>query len=181
MNDSAKLAVKPLSLTDVEPENTAATYQMPKAQAKELLVELVASGGLVVNEAGDVDKMSISAFADRIGWSERTMYNWIDSDPDWDAKVFKAISKIHGAKRVARVLRGVFTQASLGKQAQAELYLRHFWPDYISPKAEVEHDLSKGFADLINQAQKGNIIDGQVVEPDALPDGSAPDTGTHTE
>lgn len=124
--------------------------KMPQPRVKERLAEFVASGGLVMAEGDEPKRMSMETFAHLVGWSRQTMYDWMDADPDWDAKVMNSITRVHGAKRVARVLRGVFVQASMGKSQQAELYLRQFWPEYKAPKEEKEHTFT-GLADLYKQ------------------------------
>ena len=146
MNDANPAQIRPIS-TDPEALNRvslcnvchtehAPIIQLPQDQAIPLLAEFVASAGLIQEEGEDPRKMSMEEFAHLIGWSRRTLYVWIKSDPDWDARVFAAIRRVFGPKRIGRILRGVYVQAALGKQPQAELLLRQFWPDYVAPKEE---------------------------------------------
>jgi hypothetical protein len=146
--------------------------KMPKEAALPKLAEFVAGAGLIQIEGERLPKrMSMEMFAHLVGWSRRQLYNWMDSEENWDAQVFSAINKVHSAKRVARVLSGMYIEAAAGKIQQGEFYLRHFWPEYKAPKEEKEHtftglaDLYKAHADSMKGTSEGVII---VDNPDLI-------------
>ena len=142
--------------------------RMPKEAVISKLAEFVAGAGLIQIEGERLPKrMSMEVFAHLVGWSRRHLYRIMDEQDDWDAQVFAAINKVHSAKRVARVLSGMYMEAAAGKVQQGEFYLRHFWPEYKAPKEEREHTFT-GLADLYAahdkskaEATEGVIIDDQ--------------------
>jgi hypothetical protein len=151
--------------------------KLVKELALPKLAEFVAGAGLIQIE-GELKprKMSMETFAHMTGWSRKQLYRWMDSEENWNEQVYAAIRNVHSAKRVARVLSGLYVQAAQGSGAQAEMYLRHFWPDYKAPKEEKDITFT-GLADLYkahasSQDPLEAPIEGEVIEQNAIGSGN---------
>lgn len=169
------LAAKPQNIENVE--ITAAQL---------MYIDYTALGGLITNEAGELGtigedgefhtgrKANMKDFAQYLGTTRQTLWNWQKSIPGFWDRVAARRKEMGGHYRLQKVWNGVYMKAAAGNPQAAALYLANFGgPDFHMPMQKVEHNLGGGMADLLNQArereriQNNQPIDGEVIDAPA--------------
>lgn len=110
-----------------------------------------AAAGLSVDEDGNMVKITAADFADSIGVSRQTLYDWQKSIPNFQDRVKIRRKEIFTSTRENLIWRGLFLRAAKGDHKQAEMILSHF-SDYVPPTQRHEVKLN-GLADLAKAAR----------------------------
>lgn len=163
-----------LTVTPVSSDQIAAECkQVPVWQAKEVLLDFIASDGIGFDQDGNETRLNMGQLALMLGYSRQTLYNWMKADPEWELKLAKRMVQVWGGgRRIGKVWRGIYEAAKLGKHEQATMFLSHF-SNYKPPAQKIENEITiAGFADLVQQAQEEGIIDVTDDSTPALSSGS---------
>ena len=120
-------------------------------------VDFCAVGGLITEDDGSLKPMTITAFADAIGVTRQTLYDWKKSIPNFWNHVKKRRMELGSGTRLQKVYNGLFLKASAGTPEAVKLYLQIF--DGWQPPSQ-KHDIDvRGLGDLVNTARNKKIID----------------------
>lgn len=149
-----------------------AANQTPLPAQQQAWIDYRALNGLIFDaeqEASDGDfkmrKMPVGEFADKLGVSRRTLYDWQNSIPEFWVKVNARRAELAPQSRLAKLQEVWYLKAlAMNDWRITDAWLRNFDPNYREPKQKVEHDIGSGMADLINakrqqQIQQRNVID----------------------
>lgn len=116
-------------------------------------VAFVAVGGLIPDPDGEKTaiKMTTGQFAERVGVSRQTLYDWRESIPDFWQKVAEKRKAIGSKERLSNVWNGVYLKAATGNPEAAKLYLANYDDNFRMPTERRETNTGSGFADLVAQ------------------------------
>lgn len=142
-----------------------------KEQVMPLLINLVAGGGMVLDEDGNAKKMSMEVFGHKVGYTRMSLYRWIDEDKrDFDIKVMQAMPAVYGnPRRIAKLMNAMFVEGAKGSVQAAEAYMRNFGKalEWKTPTTKLEHDVGNNLADLIAASQrKSKEAERKVIDAD---------------
>ncbi len=116
---------------------------------QQMYVDFCATGGLRVEEDGEATPITVTDFAQDLGVSRWTLYNWQKIIPNFQARVAQRRKEIGSGIRTSQVWKGIFAKARSGDPAAGDMWLTNFDPNYKSPRQKVEHEVGKTFVDLI--------------------------------
>jgi len=126
-------------------------------QRKDYYITYVAAHGLSVEEDGTYTKITAQEFADKIGVSRKTLYQWQKDIPSfWDLVKIRR-KEIFTQNRENAIWRGLTLRALKGDYKQAEMILSHFG-DYTPPAQRHEVKVS-GLGELYNMARQKRLKD----------------------
>jgi len=154
------------------PADIKAVDLTPPSDLQQAWIDYRALNGLIIDgeqtdSAGDfkMRKMPIHEFADRIGVSKQTLFNWQNSIPEFWVKVNQRRIELAPQSRLAKLQEVWYLKAmAMTDWRITDAWLRNFDPNYREPKQKIEHEIGSGMADLINakrqqQIQQRNVID----------------------
>lgn len=126
--------------------------------------------GLITESDGEMKKVSVNQFAEKLGVDRTTLYSWTRRIPNfWDlVDERRKVLFRHGA-RTAKVWNSLFIAATVKLNVQAQsLWLLNADKSFKIPSTKVEHSATGGLADLIDSARgikdkHDNVIEGEVV------------------
>lgn len=140
------------NLTDEKPAVSGESPELAKLKvAQDYYITFYAGAGLSVNDDGEIFKVTASEFANKIGYSRQTLYDWQKSIPDFQARVKARRKEIFTSNRENVIWRGLLLRAAKGDSKQAEMILSHF-SDYVPPTQRHEVKLG-GLVDLAKIAR----------------------------
>jgi hypothetical protein len=124
-----------------------------RAYQQDQYIAFTAVGGLIPDPEGDKTaiKMTTGQFAERIGVSRQTLYDWRERIPDFWAKVAAKRKEIGSKDRLNHVWNGIYLKAAAGNVEAAKLYFANHDDDFRMPMERRETNTGSGFADLIAQ------------------------------
>lgn len=111
-------------------------------------IDYCAIGGMLTADDGGVTPTTITAFADMIGMSRQTLYDWKKSIPNFNERVKQRRIDLGSGTRLAKVYNGLYLKAATGNPEAVKLYLQIF-DGWKPPKQEVEMEHNFGLADLV--------------------------------
>ena len=133
-------------------------------------ITYLAVGGLRLDEDGDMKQLKLRDFADQLGVTRQTLWNWRKNVPNLAQMVRDRRKEMFSVDAESLVWKGVMLRAAKGDAEQAKMFLSHF-SDYQLPTQKTEQSVEvKGLGDLIKAAliaKRGEVID-------ATPDTSLP-------
>lgn len=139
---------------------------------QELWIDFNALGGLVINDEGGIDKMTVNEFADKLRISKTTLYEWRKSIPFFWDKVGERRKVLGSQARTTKVYNGLFLKGAAGNPQAAALFLANHDPNFRMPSQQVEHSAGDGFSDLVaamknaKDKQKAKPIEAEVIDVD---------------
>lgn len=137
------------------PPATADTADAVKLRAfqHDQYIAFVAVGGLIPDPEGDkaAIKMTTGQFAERIGVSRQTLYDWRELIPDFWQKVAAKRKEIGSKDRLNHVWNGIYLKAAAGNVEAAKLYFANHDDNFRMPMERRETNTGSGFADLVAQ------------------------------
>lgn len=152
-------------------ESQIAPEKLLKYQ-QEQWIDYCAVAGIIATPDGEIEKLTIQDFAERIGVSRRTLVRWKTSIPNFWDRVGQRRMELGGQERLSQVVRGVFLKARTGDPGAAKLYLGMF-AGWQPPAQKHEVKTDGGLADLLNVARERkrleatNIQEGEIVDVSA--------------
>lgn len=153
------------------PEQVAEVNLKILSDSQQSWIDYRALNGLIFDPTrsdatGDtlIRKMTIQEFADTIGVTRQTLYDWQSSIPDFWGKVNARRIELSGQSRLAKLHEVWYLKALAMKDWRiADAYLRNFDPNYIEPRQKVEHELGNSWAALLDAKRKRDAVEGEVV------------------
>jgi hypothetical protein len=149
----------PPTVMDAEP-----VKQMALNEAQRLYIDFTAVQGLLVDEDGNIERMTATEFARKIGYSRTTLFNWQKQIPQFWDLVKTRRAELGGNNRITKVYNGLFLKGSAGDAPAAALWLANHDPDFRMPNQKMEQTGGRGLADLLQIARKAEnerkVIDG---------------------
>jgi hypothetical protein len=146
-------------------------YQMLTLQ-QQAWVDYNVLQGVMLESDGEMSKMSVREFADKVGVNRTTCYAWTKAIPNfWDLVNMRRKEMFKGA-RTAKVWNAVFLAATvkLNPQAQA-IWLANADDKFRMPNQTVTHEAGGGLMDVLEIARKRklqvdaqNTVEAEVVE-----------------
>lgn len=127
------------------------TYQ------QDMWIDYNALGGLVIDDTGNISKMTVDDFAARLGVSKQTLYNWRKSIKGFWDRVASQRKTLGSQARTVKVYNGLFLKAAAGNPQAAALFLANHDPNFRMPTEKVQHELGDSWSALIRN--KNNVID----------------------
>jgi len=133
----------------------------------EQYIAYTAFGGLIPDPNGEAAavKMTATTFAQQLGVSRQTLYDWRDSVPNFWERVDVKRREVSGRDRLSKVWNGVFLKAASGNAEAAKLYLANFDPNFKMPSQKVEVDATDSLVDALTLARnRRQVIEGETVD-----------------
>ena len=137
-------------------------------------IDFCALGGLLTDDDGKLNPMTISQFSTLLGVSRQTLYDWKKLIPDFNDRVKQRTIELGGSPaRIAKVYNGLFLKASAGNSEAAKLWLQAF-AGWKPPKKEIDIEHNFGLADLVSK--KKALIDQEKKVIDVTPENGNSET-----
>lgn len=133
----------------------------------EQYIAYTAFGGLIPDPNGEAAavKMTAQQFADQVGVSRQTLYDWRESITNFWERVDAKRREVSGRDRLSKVWNGIFLKAASGNAEAAKLYLTNFDPNFKMPSQKVEVDASDMLVDALSLARnRRQVIEGETVD-----------------
>lgn len=130
---------------------------------QELYIDYLAVGGFITKENGEITRMTVAEFAEKIEVSVQTLYNWRESIPNFWDRVNTRRRKLGSEMRVQRVWAGLYLKAAAGNPKAAAIFLANHDKEFRMPTEKVEHELGNTWASLVrkkSQTLEGEVVDG---------------------
>lgn len=117
--------------------------------------------GVIVQSDGEMQKVSISDFAQQLGVDRVTLYRWTKSIPRfWDLVNERRKEMFDGA-RTAKVWNALFISATVKLNPQSiAMWLANSGTDFRMPSQPVEHEVGGGLADLMQKMRQRQLGEG---------------------
>lgn len=126
--------------------------QKTLTEQQERYVSYKAVNGVMVSVGDGMSKMSMQEFADAVGVTRQTLYDWQKAIPDFWERVKERRLAIGSRDQTTKVWHRVYLDALSGKEPQQRLWLGQF--DEWKPPAQAHDVKIGGWADAINSARK---------------------------
>lgn len=136
-------------------------------------IDFCAIGGMLTDDDGAMTPTTKTAFAEMIGVSRQTLYDWKKNIPDFNDRVKQARLRLGGGTRLAKVHNGLYLKAASGNPEAVKLYLQ-IYDGWKPPKQEVEMEHNFGLADLVAKKKLEMEHSRKVI--DATPDSGSSET-----
>jgi hypothetical protein len=140
------------------PIQTADELALIKLKQEEY-ISYCAVGGLITEVDGTLKKMSLEQFSDQLKVDRKTLYNWKQTIPKFWDRVEKRRGEIFTQSRISVVWNGLMLRAAKGDAEQAKIILGHY-ANWQPPTQKTEVRIG-GLGDLVNEARKKKIIEGE--------------------
>lgn len=120
-------------------------------------------------------KMTVGDFADRLGVTRVTLYNWRDKIPGFWDKVHDRSAMIFSETRTQKVWNALYLNATTKMDVRAQqTWLANAAPNFRMPQHPVKHEIGGGLADLLNIARErqrklDNVVEGEVINASTNP------------
>lgn len=120
-----------------------------------------ASGGLRVEEDGNIIPVSATAFAESIGVNRTSIYDWPKIIPNFRDHVAQAKAELYGdgSARMAAIDRSIYLAAVGGNMTAVEAYKRNHSKSWVSPTTKIEHETGKNLAELMTTGRRRKNAD----------------------
>lgn len=119
---------------------------------QQMYIDFTALGGLLTDDDGNLTRMTIGEFANKIGVDRTTLYSWKRKMPDFWDRVEERRNKIGTQARVNKVWNGIYMKAATGNPEAAKLFLGQF-AKWQPPSQKVEMEVGNGLADLLQHVR----------------------------
>jgi hypothetical protein len=169
------------NLTKTENTNQEATDSVI-SPADELLklkqqqwIDFCAIGGLMTEDDGTLKPTTATAFAEMIGVSRQTLYDWKKNIPDFQERVNQRRKILGAGTRLQKVYNGLYLKAAAGNPDAVKLWLQIF-DGWKPPKQEMEIEHNLGLADLVAKKKLEMERERKVIDATPADTGSSEQT-----
>jgi hypothetical protein len=149
----------------------------PLTLQQQTWVDFNAVGGLITEEDGSIrlsntrkskdgvaKKYNVEDLAYDLGVSRDTLYYWSRNIADFQERVDRRRKELYSSTRVTQVWNGLYLKARSGNARAADIFLRNFDDNYISPTKTVQHEAGNSWAKLLAKKRDRKIIETQEAE-----------------
>lgn len=175
MDETAQSGTNGNFTATLAPSNTTSSAVLPGGQLDPMQEEWIsycATQGWITDEAGNVTKMSIVEFADKVGVPRRTLYNWKEQITDFDKRVSDRRFELFGGNREGKIWNTLYVMAINPKGGSstieaAKLILANKKGASLRlPTQQVQAEVKHSWADMA--AAKKHIIEGETADTKAI-------------
>lgn len=162
MNQDQQTSTLPAAPTEVDVVPTP--YEMLPIE-QQAWVDFNVVQGTIVESDGEMHKMSVREFADKVGVNRTTCYNWTKQIPNFWEMVNDRRKIVFSGARTAKVWNALFLTATvkLNPQAQA-IWLANADDSFRMPNQNITHDVGGGLMDVLEIARQRRLQNAKPAE-----------------
>jgi hypothetical protein len=163
MSDTQNLTTEKMSTDDTY--KIIPYSQLPLTQ--QVWIDYCALQGVITNDDGSLEKMTIQECADKINVSRETLYAWKKSIPNFEDLCNERCAYMFNGARTRKVVNAIYLSATskLNVQAMSLWMANQKSVEFRMPQQEVKHEAGNSWAALmsIKRSSSDGIVEGEVV------------------